>query len=255
MNIFLTPFSDAERSKKHTPKRSVTINSSNNYICTLWASTAIVTKPIKNVSIRSFKETDPSCKRNNPKIFIFCYFSESVAKLNLHNMSLCLNNFFLCVSINYKYKKCTDYTDYRKSNSINLNIRLVSSDNCSNCRNNNVVDSWSKRINNTLNWCYICSFLRVRRKNMNKIFISIIEEIIEKLKCKVKQKNYCALCNIFSIFAEDLTVTYKKMKLIIREPNHCNKNYSARNTHSKQVRPIFTGFITRIINYVSTNTR
>ena len=81
-----------------------------------------------------------------------------------------------------------------------------------------------------------------------------IEEIIEKLKCKVKQKNYCALCNIFSIFAENLTVTYKKMKLIIREPNHCNKNYSARNTHSKQVRPIFTGFITRIINYVSTNT-
>ena len=66
---------------------------------------------------------------------------------------------------------------------------------------------------------------------MDKIFVSVIEEVIEELKCDIKCKNYYALSNILSFSAENLSVANNEMKLVVREPNHSDKNNGARNTH------------------------
>ena len=144
LHLFLAPFSDAERSKKHTPKGRITVNGCNNCICTLRAGTAVVAKPIKNICICGFEEANPSGKRNNPEILIFCYFAEGICKFDLNNMGFCLNNFFLSIGINNKYKKSADNADNGECNSVNLNICLVCAYNSGNKRNNNVVNGWTE---------------------------------------------------------------------------------------------------------------
>ena len=249
--LFLTPFSDAKRSKEHTPKGSVSVYGCNNSICTLRASAAIVTKPVKNICISCFEEAEPASKRNNPEILILCNLTKCVLKLNLDNVSFRLNNLFLCICINDEDKKRTDNTDNGKCYTVNTNIGLVGLQRTGNKRNNNVIYGGTERINYTLYRCNISSLLRIRRKNVNKILICVIEEVIEELQNNVEQKNNCTFCYICCILAEDFAVTYNKVELIIREPNHHNKEDGARNTHPKQIRSVLTRFISGIIDNIS----
>ena len=84
---------------------------------------------------------------------------------------------------------------------------------------------------------------------MNEVFISVIEKHINKLKNNIKQKQDYAFCQIIrSFFAENNLISDNVYKLIIREPNHCNKNQCRRYAHKQYVRPVFTRFTSGVIN-------
>ena len=71
-HILFAPFTNTNGGKKHAPKRSIADESLNNCKLGTVAGVAVVKRPCKYIAVCRFKETDPACKSNNPKIFILC---------------------------------------------------------------------------------------------------------------------------------------------------------------------------------------
>ena len=116
-------------------------------------------------------------------------------------MGLCLNNFFLGIGIYHEHQQRTNHTDYRKSDPVHTDIRLVYTDNTGDQRDNNVIHCGAEGVNNALNGGHICTLLRIWREHMDQVLVRIIEEIIEELQGNVKRHNHGALCHIGSGFA------------------------------------------------------
>ena len=98
-------------------------------------------------------------------------------------MGFSLNDFFFCVLINNDTKKNTENCKDGIKKSVNTNICCVCVENifCNN-RSKEINNCGSKGVNNAFYRLNIGSLLRIGRKNVNEVFIAVIEEIIEEMK-------------------------------------------------------------------------
>ena len=201
LHLLFTPSADTRRRQQHAPKGGVAVNGGDHCVCRLGAGAAVVAQPIQNIGIRCLQKAQPTGQGDNPEILVLGYLAQSIGKLDLNHMGLCLNNLFLGIGIYHEHQQRTDHTDYRKSDPVHTDIRLVYTDNTGDQRDNNVIHRGAEGVNNALNGGHICTLLRIWREHMDQVLVRIIEEIIEELQGNVKRHNHGALCHIGSGFA------------------------------------------------------
>ena len=138
-------------------------------------------------------------------------------------MGASLNDLFFSMLIYNDAQKNAKHSENRIKKSVYTDIVLSGFKNIlCNKRCNKIYERGCKGIYNAFDGGYIRPLLGIGRKNMNKVFISVIEKVIKEKQQQIENQNYCTSGNICRTFSEHLSAGKNLLKYIVREPHHCN---------------------------------
>ena len=253
--LFLTPFSDTDRSKQHSPKGSVTGKRTDKCVCSTVTGMTVCIWPLEDCAVSTLQEAEPACASDNPEIFVLCNLTEWIHKADLNCMCFSLYDFLLGICINDNCKSDTDKCEYGIRISVNSDvIKVVVWNNLCNNRKHDINNWRSKWINNRFDCKYVRSLLSVRRKNVNKVCICVVEEVEEELQQQAEQQYHCALDYIACFFSEK-HIREKVVHSFVREPDVCYCNQCRGNTHWKNVRSVLTALTSCVVDNIRSDTR